>query len=91
MVTIIENKACIKGVIKHVSESADPRDFHQISVALQNSFEMDGYPNLAKADEGREIKIKVQKSFLDEKNLKPGDEVELPVRKAFGQIYFVQH
>ena len=90
MVSIIENRAIISGKIVSVREKADARGFVEVVFQLAGAGNFEGYPNLAKDDEGKEIRVRMQKAYLERSGMKKGDTAELPVRKAFGQIYFVQ-
>ena len=90
MVSIIENRSLIKGEIISVSADTDARGFTEVIFRLAGAGDLKGYPNLAKDDEGKEIRVKVQKAYLEHSGMKEGDTAEFSVRKAFGQIYFLQ-
>jgi len=90
MVSIIENRSLVSGTIISVAEEADARGFTDVIFKLAGAGDLAGYPNLAKEDEGKEIRLRMQKAYLERSGMKKGDTAELTVRKAFGQIYFVQ-
>ena len=90
MVSIIENRSFISGTIVSATEEADARGFVEIVFQLAGALNFEGYPNLAKDDEGKEIRVRMQKAYLERSGMKKGETAEFPVRKAFGQIYFVQ-
>jgi hypothetical protein len=90
MVSIIENRSLISGKIISIAENADARGFLEVIFQLAGAGDFDGYANLAKDDEGKEIRLRMQKAYLERSGMKKGDTAELLVRKAFGQIYFIQ-
>jgi hypothetical protein len=90
MVSIIENRSLISGTIVSVAEDADARGFAELIFELAGAGDLAGYPNLAKDDEGKEIRLRMQKAYLERSGMKKGDTAELIVRKAFRQVYFVQ-
>jgi len=89
MVSIIENKATIEGTIKAIHENAGPQGYSQVEVALQKSTDVEGYPNLAKADEGSVITINVRPEQLKEEGIEEGSTLCTTVRKVFGQQYYM--
>jgi hypothetical protein len=89
MVNIIENKAMITGIINAINENNGPDGYSQIEVKLHNSDEVEGFPNLAKADEGSVITINVKPDQIAESNLEVGKNLSATVRKVFGQKYFM--
>jgi len=90
MVSIIENWASIEGVIISLYENPDLQGFYIIELDLQRSEDEGGFPNLAKADEGKIIRINIRQEQLETMNIKPGDPLRATVRKAFGQVYFIR-
>ena len=90
MVSIIENKAKIEGNVEAVNENAGPQGYCQIQVALQKSDDVEGYPNLAKADEGSVITINLRPEQLSDCNIEPGSDFKAQVRKVFGQQYYME-
>jgi hypothetical protein len=90
MVSIIENRASIEGVVLSISENPALKGYLLFELELKRSNEVESFPNLAKADEGNIIRINVRPDQLADKKIKPGDTFSCNVRKAFGQVYFVQ-
>jgi hypothetical protein len=88
MVNIIENKAKINGKVNAINDNG-PSGYSQIEVELQNSDEVGGYPNLAKADEGSVITINVKPQQISDANIVVGNNLSATVRKVFGQKYFM--
>lgn len=89
MVSIIENRATISGTILSISEEADARGFTDVMIELSGAADFEEYPNLARADEGSAIKVRMQKSFISETSFQAGDRVKICVRKVAGQVYFL--
>lgn len=89
MVNIIENRALVTGVVKSVSSHPDARGSYQVSFTLLIAADLDDLPNLARADEGTDIQIRMPKVFIEDNNVQPDAEISINVRKAFGQVYFV--
>jgi hypothetical protein len=90
MVSIIENWASIEGVIVSLYENPDLQGFYIIELDLQRSEDEGGFPNLAKADEGKVIRINIRREQLETMDIKPGNPLRATVRKAYGQIYFIR-
>lgn len=90
MVNIIENRALVTGTVKTISSEPDARGFYLITLELLNTEDLDSLPNLARADEGKDISIRMQQDKINENQLKPCTEISLAIRKAFGQVYFAQ-
>lgn len=91
MVSVIENKAKIEGQVKAIHPDGGPDGYCQIEVALQKSDDIEGYPNLAKADEGSVITINLRPEQLADCNIEPGSAFEANVRKVFGQQYYMDN
>jgi hypothetical protein len=89
MVNIIENKAKIKGTIKCIEKTSTPQGYCELQVKLEESDDVEGYPNLAKADEGSVILINLHSEEIAMRNLKEGESFHAIVKKVFGQKYFV--
>ncbi|MEO6917116.1 MAG: hypothetical protein ABI151_17100 [Chitinophagaceae bacterium] len=88
MVNIIENRAIVTGTVIFLTIDPDIKGFFTVSFKLLKSSDLDDLPNLARPDEGRQINIRMSKNFIDENNIAPGANISIPVRKAFGQVYF---
>jgi hypothetical protein len=90
MVNIIENKSKIEAVVTDVDPESGPQGYCQIQAKLQQSSEIENFPNLAKADESTIITINLLPAQLTEGNLEKGKHFSATVRKAFGQQYFME-
>jgi len=90
MVTIIENKAKIDGTVNAINENEGPQGYSQIKVQLQRSEDVEGFPNLAKADEGSVITINIRPEKVSSCNIEIGKHLSDVVRKVFGQQYFLE-
>ena len=90
MVNIIENWTSIRGLVKSVSDSAEPQGYYLVTLELQKSEEIEGFPNLAKADEGSSINIQVKPEQIGKYAIKPGNSLHCKARKAVGQVYFLE-
>lgn len=90
MVSIIENWAAVEGVVLSVSENPALKDYILLELELKKTNNIESFPNLAKADEGNVIRINVRPGQLESNKIKPGDRLSCKVRKAFGQVYFIQ-
>ena len=90
MVSIIENSALVHGLVNSCSAEPDIKGFCEISLKLITSTDLNGMPNLARADEGKDVRVKIREDKLRSLNVQPGSEITIAVRKAFGQIYFLQ-
>jgi hypothetical protein len=90
MVSIIENCANIKGKIVELSEHPTRPGYLQMKLALQKSEMVEGFPNLARADEGTTIAINVKKEEADIKKLQAKKSFSAVVKKAAGQEYFIK-
>ena len=88
MVSIIENYADIEGKIVEVSDHPTKPGYIQMILALKKSTAVEGFPNLAQADEGTTIAINVKKEeaakFHGQKSF------SAVVKKAAGQEYFIK-
>ena len=89
MVNIIENKAKIKGTIKDIEKTSSIQGYCELQVKLDKSENVEGYPNLAKADEGSVILITMHSEEIAMRNLEEGKSFHAIVKKVFGQKYFV--
>ena len=89
MVNIIENKAKIKGKINAIDDTDNPKGYCQLVVKLQKSEDVEGYPNLAKADEGAVVTINIHSEEVSNHHIKIGTSFEATVKKVFGQKYFI--
>jgi hypothetical protein len=90
MAPIVENWAIVSGKVKSIRDHPDMEGFKQIIFTLRDSKEVEGFPNLAKADEGEDIVINVRTEELEKVNAEVGEEFNCTVRKAFGQVYFLK-
>ena len=90
MVTIIENYARVQGVVKSVKANDKVAGYHQIEFQLQESEDVQSYPNLAKADEGKVIKINLTNEQLKDHKPKRNQVFSTTVRKAKGLVYFMR-
>ena len=90
MAPIIENWAIVSGTVESVCDHPEMEGFKQIRLRLKESKVVEGFPNLAQADEGQLIVINVRASDLDQANAEEGKDFNGTVRKAFGQVYFLK-
>ena len=90
MVNIIENWANIKGTIVAISNNPGLPEFYLVEVKLESASDVEGFPNLAKADKGKIIQINVRKTEMEKNNIILNAPISCAVRKSFGQIYFIQ-
>ena len=90
MVSIIENWASVEGIVRAIYDNPVLEGYLLLELELQKTNDVQSFPNLAKADEGNIIRINVRPDQLDDKHLEPGNSFTCNVRKAFGQVYFVQ-
>ena len=88
MVSIVENYAAIKGKIVDLSDHPTRPGYLQMKVALKKSKDVEGFPNLAQADEGTTIAINVKKEEAN--NLEVKKTFSAVVKKAAGQEYFIK-
>lgn len=88
MVSIIENYADIEGKIVDLSDHPTRPGYLQMKVALKKSKDVEGFPNLAQADEGTTIAINVKKE--DAAKLHGQKSFSAVVKKAAGQEYFIK-
>jgi len=90
MVTIIENYARVQGIVKSIKENAKVVGYHQIEFKLQESEDIQSFPNLAKADEGKVIKINLTSEQLKDHKPKRNQQFSTTVRKAKGLVYYMK-
>ena len=90
MVTILENYAKVQGVVKSIKENAKIAGYHQMEFELQEAEEVKSYPNLAKADEGKIIKINLTNEQLKDHKPKRNHQFSTTVRKFKGLVYFMK-
>ncbi len=90
MVTIIENYAKVQGIVKSIKENTKIAGFHQIEFELQESKDVRSFPNLAKADEGKTIKINLTNEQLKDHKPKRNHKFSTTVRKAKGLVYYMK-
>ncbi|MEO6313829.1 MAG: hypothetical protein ABIU63_10850 [Chitinophagaceae bacterium] len=88
MVAIIENYAGIEGKIVGMTDHPTREGYLQMKLALKKSKTVEGFPNLAQADEGTTIHINVKKEAADQ--LAVTKSFSGVVRKAPGQEYFIK-
>ena len=89
MVTIIENRASIKGKILSVIPNEKLPEYSLITMLLESADDIEGFPNLAKQDVGNEIKINIKTSELNKRNIAVNKELSFDARKAFGQCILI--
>jgi hypothetical protein len=87
MSIIIENYAKVRGVVKSVKVNPKLSGYHQIHLDL---IDIESFPNLAKADEGKVIKVNIPSTDIEKKPLKKDQKLALVVRKERGQVYFIR-
>jgi len=90
MVSIIENYADIAGKIVELTDHPTRPGYLQMKVALKKSKAIEGFPNLAQADEGTTIAINVKKEEADPQKLKAKKAFTAVVKKVAGQEYFIK-
>jgi hypothetical protein len=90
MVSIIENYAAIEGTIIEVNKHPLRPGYIQVKVALKSSKPLEGFPNLAQADEGTTISVNVKKEDEVAKKMYSQKVFNGVVKKAGGQEYFMR-
>ncbi len=90
MVSIIENWVSIHGIVKSVNETSGLKEYFQVTLELQKTTDIEGFPNLAKADEGSVININARPEQIEKYQIKSGSTLSCKGRKAFGQVYFIE-
>jgi len=90
MVSIIENYADIEGKIVEVTDHPTRPGYLQMKVALKKSKTVEGFPNLAQADEGTTIAINIRKDAAGTKAFHTANIFSGVVKKAAGQEYFIR-
>ncbi len=90
MVSIIENWARIEGVVVGIANNLRLPGYVLLEVELKNSFEVESFPNLAKADEGQLIQVNVKKIGLEAHGISLNATISCTVRKFFGRLYFMK-
>lgn len=90
MSIIIENYAKVRGVVKSVRVNPKLSGYHQIQLDLIDTKDIESFPNLAKADEGKVIKVNIPSTDIEKKPLKKDQKLALVVRKERGQVYFIR-
>ena len=90
MSIIIENYAKVRGVVKSVKVNPKLSGYHHIHLDLIDTKDIESFPNLAKADEGKVIKVNIPSTDIEKKPLKKDQKLALVVRKERGQVYFIR-
>ena len=90
MSIIIENYAKVRGVVKSVRVNPKLSGYYQIQLDLIDTKDIESFPNLAKADEGKVIKVNIPSTDIEKKPLKKDQKLALVVRKERGQVYFIR-
>ncbi len=90
MAQIIENWAGVSGKVSVIRDHPTMAGYKQISLRLEKSCALEGFPNLAQADEGSDIWINVRAEALEDSGAREGEPFAAEVRKAFGQVYFLR-
>lgn len=85
----MENWAVVTGMIIAVSDHPSLTDYMQFSLELKSTEDVEGFPNMARADEGTTIVINVRREQKSD-SIKLGAAFTGTVRKAFGQVYFLK-
>ncbi|MFT3936242.1 MAG: hypothetical protein QM726_21615 [Chitinophagaceae bacterium] len=88
MVSIIENYAAIEGKVVGLDEHPTRPGYLLMKLALKKSNAVEGYPNLAQADEGSTISINIKKE--EAAKVEGKKSFSAVVKKAAGQEYFVK-
>jgi hypothetical protein len=91
MVNIIENWSIIKVTFLKKKANLKLANFMQYSFKLTHADELEGFPNLAKADEGKKILVNIPLQMVDKVEQKIAKNDSIIVRKAFGQEYFIKN
>jgi hypothetical protein len=89
VVSIIENRAKIEGIVKSVSHKKGPGEYTQVEIDLKKAVNVGKFPNLAKADVGSPVVVRIKKEQAADLDLEPGSRFSCPVQKAFGQVYYL--
>ncbi len=89
MVGIIENQSVIEGSVAKITQVPDEQGYYHLQVKLEHSAAVGSLPNLAQADEGTLILIKVSPQQWVSLSAARKGLVSCKVRKAFGQVYFM--
>ncbi len=87
MVSIRPNQACIGGTVK--GKCVGPEGYLQLELQLASSDDVDSMPNMARADVGNIILVNYKQDQLPSCDTEEGKFINLTVRKAPGQQYFV--
>lgn len=93
MVSIIENYANIEGDIVEVTDHPRRPGYLLMKLALKKSKPVEGFPNLAQADEGSTITICIKKDAKEAAVTRQRDlkrTFNATVKKAAGQEYFIK-
>lgn len=89
MVNIIENWVSIEGMVKSVKEQPALKGYYEVAVELAKTYDVEGFPNLARADEGHIIHLNVKPEQIASYDIKQGKIICGKARKAYGQVYFM--
>jgi hypothetical protein len=93
MVSIIENYATVEGDIVEVTDHPRRPGYLLMKLALKKSKPLEGFPNLAAADEGSTISIVIKKDAKEAAVTRQRDlkrTFSATVKKAAGQEYFIR-
>jgi len=90
MSSIIENWAKVNGRIKSIDDHPTLKGYKQIQLALEKTGEVKDFPNLAKQDEGKTIRINLKAEQMESNKIKIKDPLNAIVRKAYGDVYFLK-
>lgn len=90
MVNIIENKALIEAEVIGIDHVSKPKGYIRLTARLLKSSDMEGYPNLAQADEGSIIHINVRPDQFKDYKLKSGSRFSATVKKSLAQQYYME-
>jgi hypothetical protein len=93
MVSIIENYAKVEGEIVEITDHPRRAGYLLMKLALKRSKPLEGFPNLAAADEGSTISIVIKKDAKEAAITRQRDlkrAFSATVKKVAGQEYFIK-
>jgi hypothetical protein len=91
MVNIIENWSAIKGIIISIKKSKKMEDYFQCTLKIKSSDDIDLFPNLAKADIGKNILVNIPSTMKEAVLNSLENEEPIIVRKFLGLEYFIRN
>jgi hypothetical protein len=90
MAPIMENWAIVKGTVTSITDHPSMAGYAQIGLDLKDTKDFEDFPNMARADIGQTVQINIKREQLGKSGAKEGSEFEGRVRKAFGNVYFLE-